>query len=95
MSTTTVVYIGASWCGTCKLIKPATEELARRFSVPLIIKDYDEDLTDDEKDTIKKVPTLRVLDDKGACIAQWDVNQVASLTTWLETHALLVSSDDF
>jgi thiol-disulfide isomerase/thioredoxin len=90
-----IVYIGASWCKTCKVIKPATEELARRFNVPLVIKDYDDDLTEDEKAVIKKVPTLRVLDEKGAQIAQWDVNQVASLTAWLESNVSLGAYEDF
>lgn len=91
----TILYIGASWCKTCKEIKPATESLATQFNVPLTIKDYDDDLDDTEQSLIKKVPTLRILDTKGTCIAEWNMNQVASLREWLTSNIHVGSTDDF
>ncbi len=91
----TILYIGAAWCKTCKEIKPATESLAKQFGVPLTIKDYDDDLDETEQATIKKVPTLRILDDKGLQVAEWNVNQVASLREWLTSNIHVGSTDDF
>jgi thiol-disulfide isomerase/thioredoxin len=88
----TIHYIGATWCSTCKTIKPATEMLAKRFSVPLVIKDLDADLTEEEKDTITKVPTIRIFEENKQ-IVEWNVNQVQSLEYWLQTH-IKISVDD-
>ncbi len=95
MSSYTILYIGASWCKTCKEIKPATESLASQFSTPLSIMDYDDDLDETEQATIKKVPTLRILDATGTQIMEWNMNQVASLKEWLTTNIHVGSADDF
>ncbi len=89
-----VVYIGAAWCATCKTIKPAIEELFRKFSVPVKILDYDKDLDDEEQGAIKKVPTLRICKD-GAQVAEYNVNQVASVESWLVANSAIGVSDDF
>ena len=95
MSSYTILYIGAAWCKTCKEIKPAAESLAVQFGVPLTIKDYDDDLDESEQAAIKKVPTLRILDSNEKLIAEWNVNQVASLKEWLTSNARVGSTDDF
>ena len=95
MSSYTILYIGAAWCKTCKEIKPATESLAAQFAVPLTIKDYDEDLDESEQAAIKKVPTIRILAATGTQIAEWNVNQVASLREWLTSNIHVGSTDDF
>jgi thiol-disulfide isomerase/thioredoxin len=96
MASYTILYIGASWCKTCKDIKPATESLAAQFNVPLVIRDYDNDLDESEQATITKVPTLRILDPANASVVvEWNVNQVASLREWLTTHIHVGSTDDF
>lgn len=95
MSAYTILYIGASWCKTCKEIKPATELLAQQFATPLTIKDYDDDLEEDEKAAITKVPTLRILDASGKQVTEWNVNQVASLREWLTSNIHVGSTDDF
>ena len=87
-----IVYIGATWCKTCKTIKPAVEELAKRYGVPLIVKDLDADLTDVEKEEILKVPTVRVLLGENR-IAEFTVNQVKSLEEWLPRNISLESSE--
>ena len=95
MSSYTILYIGAAWCKTCKEIKPATESLAAQFAVPLTIKDYDDDLDESEQATIKKVPTIRITNAAGTQIAEWNVNQVASLREWLTSNIHVGSTDDF
>jgi thiol-disulfide isomerase/thioredoxin len=84
-------YIGATWCSTCKVIKPATEALAKRFAVSLVCKDLD-DLSDEEKDTISKVPTIRIVENNTQ-IVEWNMNQVKSLEEWLQTHIQMMSDD--
>ena len=95
MSSYTILYIGAAWCKTCKEIKPATESLAVQFAVPLTIKDYDDDLDETEQAEIKKVPTIRIADATGKHVAEWNVNQVASLKEWLTSNIHVGSTDDF
>jgi hypothetical protein len=91
----TILYIGAAWCKTCKEIKPATESLAIQFSIPLTIKDFDNDLDENEQAEIKKVPTIRITDSTGKQVAEWNVNQVASLREWLTSNIHVGSTDDF
>ena len=91
-----ITYIGATWCSTCKVIKPKTEELAKKFSVPLKIMDLD-DLEEEDKVSIRKVPTLRIF--KGEeMVVEYIVKQVESLQTWLQQNVTLLASeasDDF
>ena len=90
-----IVYIGATWCGTCKTIKPAIEQLAKKFSVPLKTLDYDKDLEDSAQELIKKVPTIWMIQD-GKRVAEFNMNQVASTEAWLQANVSLNAvSDDF
>ena len=88
----TLRYIGATWCATCKVIKPKTEELCKKFSVDM--EDLDiEELDDDESNSVTKVPTLIMTKD-GKALETWNVNQVKSLEEWLTTNISL-KTDDF
>ena len=91
-----IVYIGATWCGTCKTIKPAIETLAKKFGVALKTLDYDNDLDADAQDLIKKVPTIWIIRD-GKRVEEFNVNQVAATEAWLSANVSLTSgaSDDF
>lgn len=90
--TFTLRYIGATWCATCKVIKPKAEELCKKFSIDM--NEYDlEELDDEESNTITKVPTLQMIqDDK--IIQTWNQNQVKNLETWLSENMSL-KTDDF
>jgi thiol-disulfide isomerase/thioredoxin len=88
-----IVYIGASWCTTCKTIGPATEALCAKFGVELKKLDYDRDLEEDEKDAVAKVPTLRAFVGE-TLTAEWNQNQVRSLEIWLGRNVSL-ATDDF
>ena len=90
----TIHYIGATWCSTCKTIKPKTEELAKRFSVPLLVKDLDADLADEEKETVTKVPTIRIFEGDRQ-IVELNTNQVASLESWLQGNVRMTVDDLF
>jgi thiol-disulfide isomerase/thioredoxin len=82
-----IVYIGAEWCSTCKTIKPAIEELGKRFGVPVRCLDYETDLSEDEKDRITKVPTIRLSGPSAA--AEFNVRQVAQTEAWLSANVTL------
>ena len=79
-----IVYIGASWCSSCKIIKPAIELLAECYDLDISILDFD-DLEHEEQEHISKVPTVRVMF-KGGILANWDSNQVNSLKEWLDDN---------
>jgi len=87
-----IVYIGAAWCSTCKVIKPKTLELGKLYGVTVRELDYDTDLTDEEKEQITKVPTLRIVRND-VIEASWNVNQVAQLTAWLQMNVDLKTAD--
>ncbi len=89
-----LVYIGAAWCGTCKTIKPQLMELCKKFSVPIILKDYDNDLDEEEQSTVTKVPTVRILND-GRQVAEFNIRQVAQTEEWLSANVKLAATDDF
>ena len=87
-----IVYIGATWCGTCKIIKPAIEQLAKKFSVTLKTLDYDTDLEEEAQELIKKVPTIWMIQD-GKRVAEFNVNQVASTEAWLQANVSLTAME--
>ena len=90
-----IVYIGAKWCSTCRVIKPKTEELAKKFQVELVCVDLDEDtsvLSAEDKDSIRKVPTVRVYIDNEQK-AEFNTKQVESLETWLQNNVSFTTTD--
>ena len=84
-----IEYIGAAWCSTCKVIKPKTEELAKKFNVPLNCRD----LSEEEQAEIKKVPTLRIFKNNEK-VAEYNMRQVELLEVWLQGNVPL-TTDDF
>lgn len=89
-----LVYIGAAWCGTCKTIKPQLEDLCKKFSVSMKILDYDKDLTEEEKETVTKVPTVRICVDGTPCV-EFNNRQVVSTEIWFSEHVTLTATEDF
>ena len=79
-----IVYIGASWCSSCKTIKPAIELLAECYDLDIDILEFD-DLEYEEQESVLKVPTVRIMF-KGGILANWDSNQVNSLKEWLDDN---------
>ena len=89
-----ILYVGAKWCGACKTIKPAVEQLAKRYAIELKSLDYDDDLSEAEKEKITKVPTVTIVQgDRN--IAQWNANQVVNLEAYLAANVKLAATDDF
>lgn len=91
----TLRYYGADWCGACKKAHPAVLTVAGRYSVP--VEDYDYDmLEDDEKSTIQKLPTVRLVDRQTHQTVHEITTQHADmLDAWLRSHVRVNTSEDF
>lgn len=90
-----LVYIGATWCGPCRIVKPRIEELCKKFGISYKLRDYDSDLNDDEKDVITKIPTIQIYEDD-RIVAEYTTNQVVQTEAWLQEHVTIgVEDDDF
>jgi thiol-disulfide isomerase/thioredoxin len=87
-----IVYIGAHWCSPCRVIKPQIEEICKKFSVPFKALDYDDDLDDEGRETIQKVPTIRIFF-KAVKAAEFNTAQVANTEAWLRAHIKLDDAD--
>jgi thiol-disulfide isomerase/thioredoxin len=87
-----IVYIGAHWCSPCRVIKPQIEAICKKFSVPFKALDYDDDLDDEGRETIQKVPTIRIFV-KAVKAAEFNTAQVANTEAWLRAHIKLDDAD--
>lgn len=90
----TIIYIGATWCVTCKTIKPALVEICKKYSVEMKALDYDNDLDSESQEMITKVPTIQIIND-GAKVAEFNTSQVVSTEAWLSANVKLATTDDF
>ena len=71
-----VVYIGATWCKACTLVKPRAKELAEKEKISFIELDYDS-LDEKEQATITKLPTLRIKEN-GVLVKEFTTASAAS-----------------
>jgi thiol-disulfide isomerase/thioredoxin len=91
-----IEYIGAAWCAPCRIVKPAVEAMAHRYGVRADFRDYDEDLDDEARDGVKKLPTIRVWSEDNTLIAEIITRHVETLEAQLAATAapLRVSADE-
>ncbi len=89
----TVEYYGASWCGPCKTVKPLTEVLCRKYAISLNLHDYD-NMEEEEKSTILKLPTIRIMNDK-ECVCEITTQHADQLESWLQKNVRVNTTDDF
>ena len=94
MASYKIVYIGATWCGPCKTVKPLASVLAHKFTVPIAFLDYDE-MEEGEKDAVKKLPTLRVLTATNEPVTEITTNHADTLELWLRKHVRVNADEDF
>jgi hypothetical protein len=69
------------------------QDMAKKFQIPMAVKDYDDDLTDEERETVAKLPTLRIYDDKNALVVEFLDDKVNAITQWLQTKFLTTTED--
>jgi thiol-disulfide isomerase/thioredoxin len=93
----TIQYYGAVWCNPCKAAKPLVENLCKKFGVKMEMFDYDTDLEDEVKDTITKLPTIRVCDtsQQNKKVLEITTKHAETLESWLTANVRLETSDDF
>lgn len=89
----TIEYIGATWCGPCKTVKPVAEVLAHKFAVPIAFLDYDE-MEEEEKDTVKKLPTVHIRQ-AGNIVNTITTAHGDMLEMWLRTNVRVNATEDF
>ncbi len=79
----------APWCGPCRMVSPALEELARTFAgrIKLVKVDVDTAPQTAQRFAVQAVPTLILLDRGRVVARQAGAAPPATLTSWLE-HAL-------
>jgi len=63
-------YIGATWCNPCKTVKPKVIEQAKKYAISIKFYDLEADADKFDADAVKKLPTLRVLQD-GKVVAEF------------------------
>jgi thiol-disulfide isomerase/thioredoxin len=88
-----IEYIGASWCAPCRTVKPLVTVIAHKFAIPLTECDYDE-MEETAKDTVKKLPTVRVLATSGT-LTEITTNHADILEMWLRKHVRVNGEEDF
>ena len=77
----------APWCGPCRMVSPALEELARTFSgrIKLVKVDVDTAPRTAQRFAVQAVPTLMVLDHGRVVTRQAGAAPAPALRSWLES----------
>lgn len=84
-----VADLWAPWCGPCRMVSPALEQLAREFAgrLKLVKINIDEAPGLSQRFTVQAVPTLLLLDQGELLARQTGAAPVPVLRQWVE-HAL-------
>jgi thiol-disulfide isomerase/thioredoxin len=85
-------YIGASWCAPCKVVKPKVLEQAVKYAIPVKTYDIDDDVEKIDVDAVKKLPTLRVLED-GKVVAEFTTKHNDQLEEFLSKNVKPATTD--
>jgi thioredoxin 2 len=77
----------APWCGPCRTVSPALEELARERAgqLKLVKVDVDQSPQVSQRFAVQAIPTLVVLHGGEVIARQTGAGPVAALRTWLDT----------
>ena len=81
-----LVDLWATWCGPCRMVSPALEQLAREHAgqIKLVKVDVDAAPRTAERFTVRAVPTLLVMDRGEVLARQAGAAPVPQLRTWLD-----------
>lgn len=81
-----LVDLWASWCGPCRMVSPALEQLATEYAgrVKLVKVDVDQAPRLSGRFAVQAVPTLLVLRDGQVVSRQAGAAPVAALRSWLD-----------
>ena len=81
-----LVDLWATWCGPCRMVSPALEQLARDLAgrVKLVKIDVDNAPRLSQRFTVRAVPTLLIVDHGEVVSRQAGAAPVAALRSWLD-----------
>lgn len=81
-----LVDLWATWCGPCRMVSPALEQLAgeRAGRIKLVKVDVDAAPLTSERFTVRAVPTLLVMDRGEVLARQAGAAPVPQLRAWLD-----------
>ncbi|OZC95438.1 thioredoxin [Rhodococcus sp. 06-235-1A] len=81
-----LVDLWATWCGPCRMVSPALEQLAgeRAGRIKLVKVDVDAAPLTSERFTVRAVPTLLVMDRGEVLARQAGAAPVPQLREWLD-----------
>ncbi|MEU6187689.1 thioredoxin [Nocardia sp. NPDC047038] len=81
-----LVDLWATWCGPCRMVSPALEQLARERAgrIKLVKIDVDAAPRTAERFTVRAVPTLLVMDRGEILARQAGAAPAPQLRTWLD-----------
>jgi thioredoxin 2 len=81
-----LVDLWATWCGPCRMVSPALEQLAseRAGRLKLVKVDVDKAPGISQRFTVQAVPTLLVLDHEQVLARQAGAAPVTALRKWLD-----------
>jgi hypothetical protein len=78
---TEVEFISASWCKRCGELRPEVERRCQLTGAAMTYVDFDEiDETDERKDIVKSLPTIRMRSDGGT----WTIWTAATFNAWVD-----------
>ncbi|HZC09764.1 MAG TPA: thioredoxin [Mycobacterium sp.] len=81
-----LVDLWATWCGPCRMVSPALEQLAaeRAGNLKLVKIDVDNAPRLSQRFTVRAVPTLLIVDHGEVVSRQAGAAPVAALRSWLD-----------
>lgn len=65
-----IIYLGADWCGPCKIFKPTVQIVSQELGLPVNYINVDHDVSLTERYNIKSIPTILVLGASGEVLYQ-------------------------
>jgi thioredoxin 2 len=81
-----LVDLWATWCGPCRMVSPALEQLASELAgrIKLVKVDIDTSPALAQRFEVRAVPTLLILDHGGQVARQTGAAPAAALRQWVE-----------
>jgi thioredoxin 2 len=91
-----VVDLWATWCGPCRMVSPALEQLARERAgnLKLVKVDVDSAPTVSQRFSVRAVPTLLLIDHGQLLARRSGAAPVAALRDWVDQAMLTTTKEE-